>query len=159
MTRTLVAAPASLALVLSLSGSHVFANPGNQDSVTVAFGAGLNTAQPGNAANHHVVPARIKVKAGGVVNFAVAGFHQIYVYLPGRAAEDIVVPGAGLFVNDLTGLYYAGLSPVGAAPEGFSNAMNRVESVSFSEPGVYLVICNVRGHFLDGMYAYVEVTG
>jgi hypothetical protein len=26
-----------------------------------------------------------------------------------------------------------------------------------AEPGVYLVICNVRGHFLDGMFAFVEV--
>jgi hypothetical protein len=26
-----------------------------------------------------------------------------------------------------------------------------------AEPGVYLVICNVRTHFLDGMFAFVEV--
>ena len=54
----------------------------------------------------------------------------------------------------------------------FSNSQNRVESVGFpdsegvgtngvaslkAEPGVYLVICNVRGHFLDGMYAFVKV--
>ena len=48
-----------------------------RSSVTVSFGAGLNTAQPGNAANHHVLPAVIRVKAGGVVNFAVAGFHHM----------------------------------------------------------------------------------
>ena len=35
--------------------------------------------------------------------------------------------------------------------------MNRVESVSFTEPGTYLVICNIRGHFLDGMFAVVKV--
>ena len=50
--------------------------------------------------------------------------------------------------------------------------MNRVESTGFpdsegvvtngvvslkADPGVYLVICNVRGHFLDGMYAFVKV--
>ena len=53
-----------------------------------------------------------------------------------------------------------------------SNAPNRLESVSFpasegvvagtvvsakAEPGVYLVICNVRGHFLDGMFGFVRV--
>ena len=53
-----------------------------------------------------------------------------------------------------------------------SNAQNRIESVGFpategvgtnmvespkAEPGVYLVICNVRGHFLDGMFAFVKV--
>ena len=34
-------------------------------SVTVSFGAGLNTAQPGNSANHHVLPGLIKVRKGG----------------------------------------------------------------------------------------------
>lgn len=128
-------------------------------SVTVSFGAGLNTAQQGNAANHHVLPNVIKVKAGGVVNFVVAGFHQIFVYNPGRSATDIDLSGTGLFINDLTGLYYQGLSPVEPPPENRSNAENRVESVSFSMPGTYLVICNVRPHFLDGMWALVEVTG
>ena len=33
-------------------------------SVTVSFGAGLNTAQPGNAVNHHVLPGLIKVRKG-----------------------------------------------------------------------------------------------
>ena len=33
-----------------------------------------------------------------------------------------------------------------------------MESVAFLEPGTYLVICNVRPHFLNGMYAYVVVT-
>ena len=32
------------------------------------------------------------------------------------------------------------------------NGENRIESVSFAEPGVYLVICNVTPHLLDGMY-------
>ena len=39
----------------------------------------------------------------------------------------------------------------------YANASNRVESVSFAEPGTYLVICNIRGHFLDGMYAFIHV--
>ena len=133
-------------------------------SVTVSFGAGLNTAQPGNAANHHVLPNTIEIKAGGVVNFVVAGFHQIFVYLPGRSNEDIVVPPTGLFIDDLTDLYYRGIVPAGGPPPGIpattnpSNASNRTEAVSFSEPGTYLVICNVRPHFLDGMYAFVKVS-
>jgi hypothetical protein len=133
-------------------------------AVTVSFGVGLNTAQQGNVLNHHVLPQTIHVKAGGVVNFAVAGFHQIFVYQPGRGPEDIVVPAAGTFINDTTGLYYEGILPAGGPPPGIpatlnrSNAENRMESVSFFEPGTYLVICNVRRHFLDGMYAIVEVT-
>ena len=133
-------------------------------SVTVSFGAGLNTAQPGNKANHHVLPDRIRVKAGGVVNFAVAGLHQPMVYSPGKLAEHVVVPAAGFFINDNDRLYYRGIAPAGGPPPGNpataepSNATNRIESVSFAQPGVYLVICNVRPHFLDGMFAYVVVS-
>src|SRR5688572_2896600 len=113
-------------------------------SVTVSFGVGLNTAQPGNAANHHVLPRVIEVKAGGVVNFVVAGFHQIFVYEPGKGVDDVEGPVAGsFFINDLEGLYYQGLAPAPPTTNP-SNAINRVESVGFFEPGVYLVICNVR---------------
>ncbi len=87
-----------------------------RESVTVSFGAGLNSAQPGNAANHHVLPEVIRVKEGGVVNFVVAGFHQIFVYKPGTGPEDIVVPpfippNTNLFINDFSNLYYLGVNP------------------------------------------------
>src|SRR6185436_15981548 len=132
-------------------------------SVTVSFGAGLNTATPNNPPNHHIIPRVIEVKTGGVVNFVVAGFHQIMVYVPGVKPTDIQVPASGTFINDLDNLYYKGIQPAGGPPPAIpvttnpSNAMNRVESVSFATPGTYLVICNVRGHFLDGMYAYIKV--
>lgn len=97
------------------------------------------------------------------MNFVVAGFHQIFVYLPGKNPEDISVPASGLFVDDLSNLYYQGILPAGgptAIPVTTdpSNSRNRVESVSFSEPGTYLVICNVRPHFLNGMLAFVNVS-
>lgn len=139
------------------------ADGNNRMSATVAFGAGLNTAQPGNAQNHHVLPRVIDIKVGGVVNFAVAGFHQITIYLPGTTAESILVPSSGVFVDDAVNRYYQGILPAGG-PLGTpvtanpSNASNRVESVSFAEPGLYLVICNVRTHFVDGMYAYIRVS-
>ena len=38
-----------------------------------------------------------------------------------------------------------------------TNSFNRSEPVAFLEAGTYLVICNVRPHLLDGMYAYVKV--
>ena len=136
-------------------------------SVTAAFGAGLNTAQPGNSANHHVLPRTIHIKTGGVVNFAVAGFHQIFVYLPGKKVKDVVPNAnpAALFINDLSDLYYRGILPAGGPPPGIpattspSNAVNRLESVSFNAPGRYLVICNVAPHFAAGMWAYVVVRG
>jgi hypothetical protein len=87
-----VAAVATLAVAEPAAAQ---AERNSRSSVTAAFGAGMNTAQPGNPQNPHVLPRVIEIKAGGVVNFAVAGFHQI---------------------------------------------------------------CNVRTHFLDGMYAYVRVS-
>jgi plastocyanin len=136
--------------------------------VSVAFGVGLNTAQPGNEVNHHVIPEAIKVKQGGVVHFVVSGFHQIFVYRPGTTPEDIFAAIQALpdppptFINYLNNLWYQGLNPAGGpagtpATTNPSNASNRVESVYFEDPGTYLVICNVRGHFLDGMLAYVTV--
>ena len=144
-------------------------NSKDKQIVTVAFGVGLNTAQPGNALNHHVLPKRIKVKKGGVVNFVVAGFHQVVVYKPGVRLEQIGVPTSGLFINDPnsatipSNIFYRGIRPAGGPPPGFpvqtnpSNADNRVEPVGFLERGTYLVICNVIPHFNDGMYAYIEV--
>ena len=161
-------------LVVALPAAIVQAqSDGNSRmSVTVAFGSGLNTAQQGNKANHHVLPTTIEVKAGGVVNFAVAGFHQIVVYQPGIEASDIVAPPfdpgpppENLFMNyNLSTAYYVGINPdnrnpgTDAAPANRFNGENRLESVSFSAPGVYLVVCNVTPHFNDGMYAYVKVS-
>src|SRR5262249_10433785 len=124
-------------------------------SVTVAFGGGLNTGN--GMANHQILPPTIHVAAGGVVNFVVAGFHQIFVYNPGTGHDDIVVPPTGTFIDDTDNLFYHGLSPVGPPPTGFSNLQNPVESVFFSDPGTYLVICNVRSHFVNGMFALVQV--
>lgn len=150
-------------------------------NVSVAFGRGLNTAQPGNLVNHVIIPDDIRIRQGGVVNFLVAGFHQITVYKPGTGPEDIVVPQTGTFINDPlnvvpNNVFYMGILPAGGPLPGIpstdnpSNASNRLESVGFpaalgtgtlrspiAEPGVYLVICNVRNHFRDGMFAFIEV--
>ena len=147
--------------------------------VTASFGAGLNTAA---AANHHIMPQQIRVRRGGVVNFNVAGFHQIMVYKPGNTPDDIRAfiaandpTNAAVFINRLNtpdnpdNLRYTGINPANLAnlaganpatppaPVTRSNLGNRIESVAFLEPGRYLVICNVRGHFQDGMFAWVRV--
>ena len=178
VTFTAAAVAASLGL---------FASTGTADddrkglSVGASFGRGLNTAQPGNAVNHAILPMEIKVKVGGVVNFAVAGFHDIIIFKKGFKREDLdpYIPATGTFIFPrdpavaITGalqpianeVYYRGINPAGGppvapAPGGNpSNVSNRSEPVSFSEPGTYLVICNVLPHLLDGMFAYVNVSG
>ncbi len=148
-----------------------------------AFGRGLNTAQPGNAVNHAILPRQIKIKAGGVVDFAVAGFHDIVIFKPGFTLEDLVKAGGGAYpstppafvipanptaalpsaISFLTdSIYYRGINPAGgplatAVSGNPVNGSNRSEPVAFLEPGTYLVICNIRPHLLDGMFAYVKV--
>ena len=159
---TLSTACAIAFLVTGLSPAAAGAqNDGN--IATVSFGVGLNTATPNNPPNHHVLPQTIRIKAGGVVNFMVAGFHQITAYAPGTRLDSLNLGNPGPFINDLVNVYYMGINPAGgplgtAATANPSNAVNRVESVAFLEPGTYLVICNVRGHFMDGMYAWVVVS-
>ncbi|MEO5659955.1 MAG: hypothetical protein ABIQ90_09180 [Polaromonas sp.] len=137
-------------------------------SVTVSFGAGLNTAQPGNSANHHILPREIRVRTDGVVNFVVAGFHQIIVFEPGVVLGQIVVPTSGLFIFEPAPptslpVHFIGVRTAGGPPPAIesttnpSNAENRVESVSFATPGDYLTICNVIPHFVDGMRAIIKV--
>jgi plastocyanin len=160
--------------------------------VTVGFGAGMNTNQPGNPANHHVIPDTVRVNVGDVVNFAVAGLHIIRVYGNGVKLSDVkaaipdecevnpVPPAtfpatcgpAGLPPVVPPGIpplavYYQGINPLAtppppppAGPPAFvlpSSATNRVETVSFLEPGRFLVICAVLPHFNDKMYAWIEV--
>jgi plastocyanin len=146
-----------------LAGATLMATAADDQLTTpVAFGRGLDTAQPGNAVNHAVLPNDIRVAEGGVVHFLVSGLHQIFVYHQGTQAGDIAVPVEAPFINDERNLMYRGINPAGGplgtpATANPSNAVNRVESISFAEPGTYLVICNVRQHFQDGMHAVVKV--
>jgi hypothetical protein len=173
----------TLFLCLALGASLATASDDNdRSSVNVSFGRGLNTAQPGNSVNHAILPKRISVKEGGVVDFGVAGFHDIIVFKPGVQLQDLRDAGGGDFPTfppvfvfqpdpalpfDAPSLadkvYYRGLNPAGgpgATPvqDNPTNVLNRSEHVAFLEAGTYLVIFNVRPHLLDGMYAYVKVT-
>src|SRR5262245_36410391 len=120
--------------VLSLvpSGNVLKAEDRVPESVTVSFGAGLNTPA---ATNHHVLPQTIKVRMTpatatanaipGVVNFVVGGFHQIFVYNPGVTPDDIKQflaindpNNANLFINRTADLFYTGINPLRTAAAG-----------------------------------------
>lgn len=146
-------------------------------SITVAFGAGLNTAQPGNVLNHHILPQEFtvritrakkldgtKVFVPATVNFIVSGFHWVWVYNSGVKLSEVKanIPATGLLVNYDVGVFAKGVNP--GTPPAFADAnvnpsgvSNRTDSFGFTTPGRYLVICNVRPHLLDGMYAWVNV--
>lgn len=152
-------------------------------STRVVFGRGLNTAQPGNSVNHAILPNEIKIKVGGVVDFGIAGFHDIIVFKPGVTMDDLINAGGGVLPSTppvfvlppdpatplppglaslADRIYYRGINPAGgplgtATVDSPDNSMNRSEPVSFLVAGTYLVICNVRPHLLDGMLAHVKV--
>jgi len=180
MKRLRALAVAVPVLALSLAGPTVKAEDKTPGSITVAFGAGLNTAQPGNTPNHHIIPQELKVRItkakklnGAVVivpatvNFIVSGFHWPWVYNDGVTLAEVIanIPTAGTFVNYDVRVFAKGVNP--GTPPTFADlvpanpvlsaAQNRTDSFGFSIPGNYLVICNVRGHFIDGMYAWIKV--
>jgi hypothetical protein len=143
-------------LAIGLTASSAMADEPILKNVVVNFGAGLNTEDD---ANNRIIRRQIEVRKGGVVNFVVSGFHQVFVYQHGIQPDDFD-PNAcsDTFVNQrLDQTLYQGISPVEDVTP-LSNAQNRVEAVYFGEPGTYLVICNVCEHFFeDKMFAFVKV--
>ncbi len=109
---------------------------------------------------HRLTPYITTVKAGGTVNFVIAGFHLVAVYGPGTKPEDIdatvtmALPGAPAgfppAINDTNQRVYRGLNPFGAPQD-------RVEVVQFTTEGRFLVICAFLPHFNDNMYGWVKV--
>jgi plastocyanin len=121
-----------------------------------------NAVLPPATNNHGVLPSTVRIKAGGSVSFIISGLHQIVVYGPDVRPEDIVVtlptgaattgvPAGVPLVNDPNNRIYRGPDP------SLLGSFDRVESVHFPNSGRYLVICGVRGHFVTGMFGYVEV--
>jgi len=137
------------------------------------------------AANHHLlIPSEVTIKAGGSVNFVIAGFHHVLVYGNRTKPADISLtntifptvqlgpePGPPL-INDPVNRVYRGLDPSvfpmlpGSTPPQPLLAqplLDRVEVVRFPNPGRYLVLCGVLPHFYDVasgefiMFGYVRV--
>ena len=145
----------------AVAASAVYAADDNKLSIPIAFGRGLNIAS-NQAGNQVMIPDTVKLKQNGVVHFLVAGFHEIVIYNPGKTPDDVAVVQGETFINDPNNRFYQGIipagGPLGTAPTiNPSNAQNRVESVAFLQPGTYLVICDIRTHFENGMFGYVEV--
>jgi hypothetical protein len=181
MSHLRASAVAVSVLALALTGPTARAEEKTPGTITVSFGTGLNNAQAGNTPNHHIIPQEFKVRitkarkldgtvvvVPATVNFVVAGFHWVWAYEPGVELQEVVnnIPAAGIFVNYDVDVFAKGVYPGSpAATPPFSDAatfplsatQNRTDTMAFSTPGKYLVICNVRGHFIDGMYAWVRV--
>jgi hypothetical protein len=124
---------------------------------------------------HHLTPDVVEIKAGGSVNFHVAGFHHILIYDDGTKPKDINIAAtmppsqqpAPPLINDPVNRIYRGLDPSvlpllpGSTPP--QPLQDRIETVRFPNPGKFLVICGVLPHFFDVatgqfiMFGYVQV--
>ena len=112
---------------------------------------------PRTANQHKLIPYTVTIKAGGAVNFAISGVHQILIYAPGTTLESIdgtaiveagpTFPG---FINDPQNRIYRGLDPRPLPPD-------RVEAVTIAATGTYLVVCGLVPHFFDRMHGWVKV--
>ncbi|MGB7210020.1 MAG: hypothetical protein WBD27_15290 [Pyrinomonadaceae bacterium] len=138
-------------------------NPPAPCPIVDRFPANAATQFPRLSNHHALTPQIAKIKAGGTVNFVVSGFHVVTVYDNGTRPADIDTtilvppprPGPPI-INDARNRIYRGLDPTLLTA---ILAQDRVESVQFERPGMYLVICAVLPHFQEGMYGYVKVTG
>ncbi|HJS74123.1 MAG TPA: hypothetical protein VJ921_07555 [Vicinamibacteria bacterium] len=109
---------------------------------------------------HQLIPNVVTIKAGGTVDFIIAGFHVLAIYGPGTRPEDIdetnvePLPGAPPdlppVIADPNDRVYRGLNPI-PLPQ------DRVEVVQFNRRGTYLVICAFLPHFEDEMWGFVRV--
>lgn len=137
-------------------------------SATVSFGSWKTdlpldrfpSNSPRRANAHTVLPYTVTIKAGGSVSFLISGTHQILVYADGTTLDSIngaliveATPGPPPFpgfVNDPQNRIYRGLDPR-LLPQ------DRVESVTFHNKGVHLVVCGLVPHFNEGMAGFVKV--
>ena len=91
-----------------------FNNPPGPDPMTQPGGPNDRTKN-----GHALIPHVAKIKAGGSVNFIIAGFHQVIVYGPGTDPAEInatltttvgVPPGPPL-IDDPTNRVFRGVDP------------------------------------------------
>ena len=148
-------------------GHDSFQVDGPLASATVSFGQWMMPLDRFTAVSntrtsnqHKVIPYEVKIKAGGSVSYIISGLHLILIYAPGTTIDDLdrtlielattnpVFPG---FLADTTNRIYRGIDPRGTTP------LDRVEVVTFTEPGRYLVVCGVIAHLNTNMYGYVNV--
>jgi plastocyanin len=153
-----LAAAGSVATVLSAQHEHQSVH-GRLANASVSFGQWKTdppldrfSPAPPAANGHQLIPDRVTIETGGVVNFVVAGFHNVQVYDDGVRPDDIDVTRliGGLLIDDPTNRIYRGLDPR-------EQPQDRVEVVQFSRPGTFLVICGVLSHFRGGMVGFVRV--
>ena len=154
-----VAVPAAVMAGPDDSPSVQFGNPTVGSFGPVGPGIELHDASAN--AQFNLVPRTTVVEAGGTVTFTIGVQgatgnnivpHWVSVCNEGVEPEDVVDSNpATIGIDD---------SDCTPAPNGgpFSSGSGHAVPVTFSQPGRYLVICNLRPHFTEfNMYGWVNV--
>jgi len=161
----LIAATAVSALTIP---AIVFAGPSN--NATVWFGnpnapstdqncfQGAPGQPPEACANafHKLIPGAVTIRRGESVIFELNGFHQVAIYSPGKRPNDIQVTSPGFppqgmnRVNDPNGRVLLQIPPSNGGTVTFTTNAS-------TQPGRYLVICNIATHFQQNMWGWVNV--
>lgn len=163
---------------LGLAAPVARADDGLPATATISFGQWQTdpplerfpNLSPRERNEHQLIPPAVAIKAGGAVNFIISGFHQPVIYGDGTQPSDIdanettTTRGPNPFpvvdlIDDATNRIYRGPDP-SLQPLDLSGVFirDRVEAVFFPNPGTYLVICGIQGHFVnDGMFGFVTV--
>jgi hypothetical protein len=109
-------------------------------------------------AKDNIVPRQIAINQGESVSYTVNGIHWPAVYQVGMDDEDVnstsfPAPGcpSGTRVDDPNGRLF---EANGCLTDG---TQFTVPAGTLTAPGRYLIICQVRPHFLSGMYAFIDV--
>jgi plastocyanin len=146
----------ALALIMAIPSVGL---AGPLDSATMVFGrpdlgSGCNFPCEDDASFHavdKVQPGTVAISVGGTVTFDIVGFHQVAIYEPGIAPKDIEPDDKTFpFVNDPNGRIFLGNPPI--------PPLDPDASFTFTEPGKYLVICNITPHFEEAqMWGWVIV--
>jgi len=132
---TLVSIPSIALADLSSSATVQFGNP---NAPSTEQNCTQREESCGNAF-HKMIPGTVSIDGPGTVTFQLNGRHQVAVYNPGTNPNTIQV-------NEPTN-----------RKEIFPAQTGGSVKVTFNEPGKYLVICNIAGHFQQNMWGLVNV--
>jgi len=132
---------------------------------------------------HQIIPNPVKVHAGDTISFIISGFHNLQIFGPGTRPEDIdktalepvnpAFPAGPAIIADKRNRVFRGADPRNISPTVVTPtsptllpvgiSQDRIENVSLTMPGRYLVICGVLVHFFNAatneflMFGFIDV--
>ncbi|MDX1394280.1 MAG: hypothetical protein R3195_07815 [Gemmatimonadota bacterium] len=140
-------------------GSRAPAGPvvvevGHPDRGTDYFPPGSHDAS--YHAQDRISPRTTVISPGATVEFRIAAGHNVAVYAPGVTPADIDLSTAAPIISGFPPILDDPGDRIARTAVNFGPTVSW--SMTFDEPGLYLVICEVLPHFVSAkMYAWVRV--